>query len=38
MFNYTYLWYDRSGGSSPEQVADDFLDVVLNGLRQRGNS
>jgi len=35
MLNYTYLWFDADGPLSPEQVADEFLDAVLDGIRKR---
>lgn len=35
MFNYTYLWMSLDGGETPEQIADDFLEVLLTGLRVR---
>lgn len=33
MLNYTYLWFDPGGEFTPEQVADDFLDVLLRGVQ-----
>jgi AcrR family transcriptional regulator len=35
MFNYTYLWFDRDGAVSPEQLADEFLDAILHGIVRR---
>ena len=32
MFNYTYLWFQEGGHYSSDQVADAFLDILLNGL------
>ncbi|GAA5165936.1 TetR/AcrR family transcriptional regulator [Pseudonocardia eucalypti] len=33
MLNYTYLWFDPGGELTPEQVADDFLDALMRGVR-----
>ncbi len=33
MLNYTYLWLDPHGSVSPEQLADSFVDLLLNGMR-----
>lgn len=33
MFNYTYLWFEPNGRISPDQLADEFLDTLLNGIR-----
>lgn len=30
--NWTYTWYDPGGPLSPEEVADRFTDVVLDGV------
>lgn len=35
MFNYSYLWLRPRGEESPEQIADDFCDVLLAGLKAR---
>ncbi|MEZ5101818.1 MAG: TetR/AcrR family transcriptional regulator [Thermoleophilia bacterium] len=35
MFNYSYQWFRSSGGVPPEQVADRFCDVFLDGIRAR---
>ena len=32
MFNYSYLWYDVHGSLTPEQIADQFTDVLLHGI------
>lgn len=32
MFNYTYLWLHGDGQMTPEEVADEFCDVLLTGL------
>jgi len=32
MFNYSYLWISPDGARDPEQIADDFLDTVINGI------
>jgi AcrR family transcriptional regulator len=31
-FNYAYLWYRQDGAMSPEEIADIFFDVLVNGL------
>lgn len=31
--NWTYVWYDPAGAMSPEEVADRFTDLLLDGLR-----
>ena len=31
--NWTYVWYDPAGPLSPEQVADHFTHLLLDGLR-----
>ncbi|MGB3482439.1 MAG: TetR/AcrR family transcriptional regulator [Mycobacterium sp.] len=33
MFNYSYLWLTPSGNETPEQIASEFVDVVISGLR-----
>jgi len=33
MFNYTYLWFDPSGPTKSDDLADLFLDVLLDGIR-----
>ena len=33
MHNYTYLWLKRDGGTSPQDVARQFGDVFLRGIR-----
>jgi AcrR family transcriptional regulator len=33
MFNYSYLWYEPAGPISPDELADEFLDALLNGIR-----
>lgn len=32
MFNYSYLWFDPKGALSPEDVADRFTHLLLNGM------
>jgi AcrR family transcriptional regulator len=34
MFNYSYLWLRPGGKESPEQIADEFCDVLLTGLKK----
>lgn len=33
MHNYAYLWVREDGRLTPEEIADHFCDVVLNGVR-----
>ncbi|WP_214371010.1 TetR/AcrR family transcriptional regulator [Pseudonocardia sp. H11422] len=33
MLNYTYLWFEPGGELSPDELADEFLDAVLDGIR-----
>jgi len=35
MLNYTYLWMDPHGKVSPEEMADTFTGLLLNGLLQK---
>lgn len=35
MFNYSYLWLRPGGALSPEEVADQFSQVLLSGLEPR---
>ncbi|PWG61538.1 TetR/AcrR family transcriptional regulator [Spiribacter halobius] len=35
MHHYSYLWFRPDGPRSPEEVADAFVDLFLNGLLQR---
>jgi hypothetical protein len=35
LFNGIPRWY-KSEGRKPAQIADDFLDLVVDGLRPRG--
>lgn len=34
MVNYTYLWFEPSGPISPDELADEFLDALLRGIRR----
>jgi TetR/AcrR family transcriptional regulator, cholesterol catabolism regulator len=34
-FNSTYLWIDASGPVTPEEVADHYVDFLLEGLARR---
>lgn len=34
MFNYSYLWLRPRGEEPPEQIADEFCDVLLEGLKK----
>lgn len=34
MFNYCWVWFDPAGALLPEDVADQLLDVILNGQLQ----
>lgn len=33
MLNYTYLWLEPDGELTPDQVADMFLDALIDGIR-----
>ena len=35
MLNYTYLWIDPHGKLSPEELADTFAGLLLNGLLKK---
>ncbi|GAC02261.1 putative TetR family transcriptional regulator [Gordonia namibiensis NBRC 108229] len=35
MFNYSYLWITLEGAETPEEIADDFLDTIIEGMRPR---
>jgi AcrR family transcriptional regulator len=37
MLNYTYLWFEPSGALTPEELADQYLDTLLHGIRRTGN-
>ena len=32
MLNYTYLWFEPDGELSPEELADVFMDALINGI------
>ncbi len=32
MLNYTYLWINPAGELTPEQIADTFVDLLLEGI------
>lgn len=33
MLNYTYLWFEPDGELSPEELADEYVDILLRGIR-----
>ena len=33
MLNYTYLWFEANGDLTPEQLADEYVDVLLDGIQ-----
>ncbi|MGH3756645.1 TetR/AcrR family transcriptional regulator [Actinophytocola sp.] len=33
MLNYTYLWFEPDGPLSPDELADQFIDALLYGIR-----
>ncbi len=35
MFNYSYLWITPTGAETPEEIADEFLDTIITGMRAR---
>ena len=36
MLNYTYLWFEPGGALTPEELADEYLDTLLRGIRRTG--
>jgi AcrR family transcriptional regulator len=38
MMNWSITWYRSDGPSSPEEIADQFTDLMLNGLLTREQS
>jgi AcrR family transcriptional regulator len=34
MLNYTYLWFEPGGAVTPEELADEYLDTLLRGIRR----
>ncbi|HLU55690.1 MAG TPA: hypothetical protein VKZ81_09520 [Pseudonocardia sp.] len=34
MLNYTYLWFEADGRLSPEELADEYVDTLLQGIRR----
>jgi AcrR family transcriptional regulator len=36
MFNYSYLWFRPGGKLTPQQMADVFFGVLMDGLRTTG--
>jgi AcrR family transcriptional regulator len=37
MLNYTYLWFEPGGALTPEELADEYLDTLLRGIRRTGS-
>jgi hypothetical protein len=35
MINYSYQWYDASGSDSPDDIADRFSSIFLEGVTKR---
>jgi AcrR family transcriptional regulator len=33
MFNYSYVWIRPHGSKTPEEIADEFCDAILQGIR-----
>jgi hypothetical protein len=33
--NWVYEWYDPSGKFTPEEIADNLSNVILNGIRKK---
>ncbi len=33
MLNYTYLWFEPGGALTPEELADEYVDTLLRGIR-----
>jgi TetR/AcrR family transcriptional regulator, cholesterol catabolism regulator len=38
MFNYTARWMKPDGRQSPDDIADQYVDLLLDGLRHRGKT
>jgi AcrR family transcriptional regulator len=36
MLNYTYLWFEPDGALTPEELADEYVDTLLRGIRRTG--
>jgi AcrR family transcriptional regulator len=36
MLNYTYLWFEPDGALTPEELADEYVDTLLSGIRRTG--
>jgi AcrR family transcriptional regulator len=34
MLNYTYLWFEPDGALTPEELADEYVDTLLRGIRR----
>jgi AcrR family transcriptional regulator len=34
MLNYTYLWFEPDGALTPEELADEYIDTLLRGIRR----
>ena len=37
MLNYTYLWFEPDGALTPEELADEYVDTLLRGIRRISN-
>jgi AcrR family transcriptional regulator len=37
MLNYTYLWFEPDGALTPEELADEYVDTLLRGIRRAGS-
>ena len=38
MYNYSYLWINPDGTYPPAEIADQFSEVILNGLLVKGSA
>lgn len=38
MHNYAFVWLDASGRLEPEEVADEFIELLYNGLQGRSRA
>ncbi len=34
MLNYTYQWFEPDGALTPEELADEYVDTLLRGIRR----
>lgn len=37
MFNYSYTWFDPHGASTPDEIAERFVEIFMHGIAARGD-